>query len=97
MVSSKWSEVSIYLLLCLLLYLLYSYTNQSHERSIYGSVSSSEGVATLQTRGNPGGRQQQQQLQVRPPDFDAVVNASAVAAAILGELRWREAGLDVEH
>ena len=35
--------------------------------------------------------------QVRPPDFDAVVNASAVAAAILGELRWREAGLDVEH
>jgi len=26
-----------------------------------------------------------------------VVNASAVAAAILGELLWREAGLDVEH
>ena len=72
--------------------------NQSHERSIYGSVSgSSDGVATLQTRGNRGGRQEQQQLKVQPLDFDAVVNASAVAAAILGELRWREAGLDVEH
>ena len=33
---------------------------------------------------------------MRPQDFDAVVNASAVAAAILGELRWREAALDVE-
>ena len=97
MVSSKWSVVSIYLLLCVFLYLLCSYTNQSHERSIYGSVSSSEGVATLQTRGNRGGRQEQQQLKVQPLDFDAVVNASAVAAAILGELRWREAGLDVEH
>jgi hypothetical protein len=71
--------------------------NGSHERSIYGTVSSSEGVATLQTRGNPGGQQEQQQLEVRPPDFDAVINASAVAATILGELRWREAGLDVEH
>ena len=73
--------------------------NQSHERSIYGSVSSSssDGVATLQTRGNRGGLQEQQQPKVQPLDFDAVVNASAVAAAILGELRWREAGLDVEH
>ena len=34
---------------------------------------------------------------MRPQDFDAVVNASAVAAAILGELRWREAALDVEY
>ena len=71
--------------------------NQSHERSIYGSVSSSDGVATLQTRGNRGGLQEQQQPKVQPLDFDAVVNASAVAAAILGELRWREAALDVEY
>ena len=35
--------------------------------------------------------------QVSPLDFDAVINASAVAEAILRELRWREAGLDVEH
>ena len=40
---------------------------------------------------------QEQRLQVRSQDFDAVVNASAVAAAILGELRWREAALDVEY
>jgi len=82
---------------CMRLPVYFEPANQSHERSIYGSVSSSDGVATLQTRGNRGGRQEQQQLKVQPLDFDAEVNASAVAAAILGELRWREAGLDVEH
>ena len=55
--------------------------NQSHERSIYGSVSSSrpEAPATLQTRGTPGG-QQQQQLQVRPVDYLAITDSLLLAA-----------------
>ena len=41
---------------CMRLPVYFEPANQSHERSIYGSVSSSDGVATLQTRGNRGGR-----------------------------------------
>ena len=46
---------------------------------------------------------QWQQLQGRPPDFDGGQRERRGSAAQqrpsshLGELRWREAGLDVEH
>ena len=72
--------------------LFFEPANKSHERSIYGSSAPRpEAPSTSPPRGSiPSGI-----AEVKPSDFDAIVNTSAVTNLILNELRWRAQPLDL--
>ena len=73
--------------------LFFEPADSSHERSIYGSSAPRpEAPSTSQPRGLNSG---DSSAAVKPTDFDAVVNTSAVTNLILNELRWRAQPLDL--
>ena len=73
--------------------LFFEPADSSHERSIYGSSAPRpEAPSTSQPRGLNSG---DSSAAVKPTDFDAVVNTSAVTSLILGELHWRTQPLDL--